>query len=106
MKPTSFLVNTARGEVVDVDALVAAVRAERLAGAAVDVLPTEPPPPDHPVLREPRILVTPHVAWASAEAAVDVRRRGAEDVARVLRGERPRTPVNELDPVPADGARP
>jgi D-3-phosphoglycerate dehydrogenase len=106
MKPTAFLVNTARGEVVDVDALLAAVQRGQLAGAAVDVLPTEPLPTDHPLLHEPRILVTPHVAWASEEAAVDVRRRAAEDVARVLRGERPRTPVNEVEPLAAVGAEP
>jgi D-3-phosphoglycerate dehydrogenase / 2-oxoglutarate reductase len=98
MKPTAYLVNTARGEVVDISALVAAVRAGRLAGAGLDVLPTEPPDPKDPVLHEPRILVTPHVAWASEESKVDVRRRGAEDVLRVLRGERPRNPVNELNP--------
>lgn len=101
MKPTAYLINTARGEVVDVPALVAAVRAGRLAGAGLDVLPTEPPDPDDPVLREPRILLTPHIAWASEESKVDVRRRAAEDVARVLRGERPRTPVNEPAPVGA-----
>lgn len=98
MKPTAYLINTARGEVVDIPALVAAVRSGRLAGAGIDVLPTEPPDPNEPVLHEPRILVTPHVAWASEESKVDVRRRGAEDVLRVLRGARPRNPVNELDP--------
>lgn len=94
MKPTAYLINTARGEVVDLPALVAAVQTGRLAGAGLDVLSTEPPHPDDPVLREPRILLTPHVAWASEESKLDVRRRAAEDVARVLRGERPRTPVN------------
>lgn len=97
MKPTAYLINTARGEVIDIPALVAAVRAGKLAGAGLDVLPTEPPDTDDPVLHEPGILVTPHVAWASEESKVDVRRRAAADVARVLRGERPRNPVN--DPV-------
>jgi D-3-phosphoglycerate dehydrogenase len=99
MKPSAYLVNTARGEVVDVEALVAAVKSGRLAGAGIDVLPVEPPPPDAPILHEPRIIVTPHMAWASAQAAVDVRQRGAEDVVRVLRGERPRCPVNDIDGV-------
>ncbi len=96
MKPTAFLINTARGEIVDIDALVDAVRNGVIAGAGIDVLPVEPPPPDLPILHEPRIIVTPHIAWASNEAAVDMRRRGAEDVVRVLRGERPRTPINEV----------
>ncbi len=95
MKPTAYVVNTARGEVIDIPALVAAVQSGKLAGAGIDVLPTEPPDADDPILHEPGILVTPHVAWASEQAKVDVRRRGAEDVLRVLRGERPRYPVNE-----------
>lgn len=96
MKPTAFLVNTARGEVVDVPALVEAVRTGVIAGAALDVLPTEPPDPADPLLHEPRIIVTPHIAWASGEAAVDVRVRGSEDVLRALKGERPVYNCNEL----------
>ena len=96
MKPTAFLINTARGEVVDVDALVTAVRAGMIAGAGIDVLPTEPPPPDSPILHEEGILVTPHVAWASIESGHDARLRGAEDVIRVLRGEAPRYPANTV----------
>lgn len=96
MKPTAFLVNTARGAVVDVDALIEAVRNGTVAGAGIDVLPEEPPPADHPILFEERIIVTPHIAWASAEAGRDARVRGAEDVAHVLRGERPKYPFNEV----------
>ena len=96
MKPSAYLVNTSRGEVVDVPALVEAVRGNRIAGAAVDVLPVEPPARDDPILREERIIVTPHIAWASSEAARDVRVRGAEDVVRVLRGEPPRYACNEI----------
>lgn len=62
MKPTAFLVNTARGAVVDVDALVEAIRNETIAGAGIDVLPEEPPAADHPILFEERIIVTPHIA--------------------------------------------
>jgi D-3-phosphoglycerate dehydrogenase len=106
MKPTAFLINTARGEVVDIDALVDAVRAGTIAGAGIDVLPFEPPPPDHPILHEEGILVTPHIAWASQEAGRDVKIRGAEDVVRVLRGEPPKYPANQVtprpDPVPPD----
>ena len=100
MKPTAFLINTARGEVVDIDALVDAVRTGTIAGAGIDVLPSEPPPPDHPILHEESILVTPHIGWASTEAGHDVKVRGAEDVARVLRGEPPKYPANQVTPRP------
>ena len=96
MKPGAYLVNTSRGEVVDVPALVDAVRSNRIAGAAIDVLPVEPPAANDPVLSEERIIVTPHIAWASSEAARDVRVRGTEDVVRVLKGEPPRYPLNEI----------
>jgi D-3-phosphoglycerate dehydrogenase len=104
MKPTAYLVNTARGEVVDVDALVAAIRAGTIAGAGIDVLPEEPPPPDHPILHEERIIVTPHIAWASTEAGYDSKVRGTEDVLRVLRGEPPKYPLNDLGRVPVEVA--
>lgn len=68
MKPTACLINTSRGGLIDESALVEALRAGRLAGAGLDVLSTEPPPADHPLLREPRCLVTPHIAWASRAA--------------------------------------
>jgi D-3-phosphoglycerate dehydrogenase len=96
MKPTAYLINTARGPLIDEAALVAAVRAGTIAGAALDVLAVEPPRPDNPLLHEERILVTPHTAWYSEEAKLDVRRRGAEEVVRVLRNDLPRTPVNHI----------
>jgi D-3-phosphoglycerate dehydrogenase len=96
MKPTAFVINTARGGLVDEEALLNAVQSGQLAGAALDVLTVEPPPPDHPLLREPRIMVTPHTGWYSEDASVDVRVRACEEVVRVLRGERPRCPVNEI----------
>ncbi len=96
MKPTAYLINTARGPLVDEDALIEAVRSERIAGAALDVLTVEPPAPDHPLLHDERIIVTPHYAWYSEAANHDVRVRGAEEVVRVLRGERPRNPANEV----------
>ncbi|MEA2525896.1 MAG: D-3-phosphoglycerate dehydrogenase / 2-oxoglutarate reductase [Thermomicrobiales bacterium] len=101
MKPTAYLVNTARGEVIDVDALVEAVRAGTIAGAGIDVLPEEPPAADHPILHDDRIIVTPHIGWASVEAGHDSKVRGSEDVVRVLRGERPKYPINEIERVPA-----
>ena len=94
MKPTAVLINTARGPVVDEDALVAALRAGRIGGAALDVLEREPPAPDHPLLAMPQVIFTPHVAWYSEESEAELRRRAAEHVALVLRGERPPHLVN------------
>ena len=96
MKPTAFLVNAARGGLIDENALLAAVQSGQIAGAALDVLAVEPVAADHPFLQEERILLTPHAGWYSEESKVDVRVQGAEEVARVLRGERPRAPVNQV----------
>ena len=96
MKPTAYLVNAARGALVDEDALLAAVQGGQIAGAALDVLNVEPVAADHPFLKEERILLTPHAGWYSEESKVDVRVQGAEEVVCVLRGERPRAPVNEI----------
>jgi glycerate dehydrogenase len=72
MKPSAFLINTARGALVDAGALIQALREKRLAGAAVDVLTQEPPPPEHPLIRAAKelsnLLVTPHCAWTAREA--------------------------------------
>lgn len=70
MRSDALLVNTARGGLVDSEALLAALQAGRIAGAGIDVLPEEPPPAQDPLLcwQSPRLLVTPHVAWAAREA--------------------------------------
>jgi glycerate dehydrogenase len=72
MKPTAFLINTARGALVDEEALIQALRERRLAAAALDVISREPPPPHHPVilaaLELDNLIVTPHVAWSAREA--------------------------------------
>lgn len=75
-----YLVNTARGGLVVLDDLIAALDAGELAGAALDVLPDEPPPDGHPVLRHPKVALTPHVAWYSTAAEADLRRRAAQNI--------------------------
>jgi D-3-phosphoglycerate dehydrogenase len=89
------LVNTARGSLVDVEALVAALAAGRPRFAALDVFPQEPVDPSvfEPVAD--RVLLTPHVAWYTAESEADMRRKTAEEAARLLRGEPLREPVVE-----------
>lgn len=94
MKPTALLVNTSRGAVVDEQALVAALRAGRPAGAALDVLACEPAPSGHPLLSLPNVIVTPHVAWYSEESELELRRKAVANVIAVLSGQRPPHLVN------------
>ena len=68
MKPGAFLINTARGGLVDESALAAALKDRRVAGAALDVVSTEPIASDNPLLNAPNCLLTPHMAWASLES--------------------------------------
>jgi D-3-phosphoglycerate dehydrogenase len=96
MKPTAYIVNAARGPLVDEDALLQAVRSRQIAGAGLDVLAVEPIDPNSPLLKEERILITPHAAWYSEEAKLDLRARGAEEVVRVLSGQPPRAPANDI----------
>lgn len=98
VKPTAYIINTARGGLIDHEALLAAIREGRLAGAALDVFEIEPLPPEHPLFHDERVLVTPHVAWYSEESMQDVKVRASEEVVRVLRGEMPRCPVNRVNP--------
>jgi D-3-phosphoglycerate dehydrogenase len=103
MKPTAILINTSRGPVVDERALIHALEARRLAGAALDVWEEEPPAPDHPLLKMDRVIATPHSAYFSTAAVAQVPRRCGEEVARVLTGQRPLNVVNAA--VYAPGAR-
>ena len=86
VKPGAYLVNTARGELVDQDALVDALRAGRLSGAALDVYATEPPRPDDPLLGMPQVLTVSHLAGASKDVAHRGARRIAAEVGRFVRG--------------------
>lgn len=94
MKPTAFLINTARGPLVDTDALVAALANGHLAGAALDVLPQEPPPAASALFSHSNVILTPHVAFYSEESLVELQTKATEEVVRVLSGDVPRTPAN------------
>ncbi|MFL6063248.1 MAG: C-terminal binding protein [Friedmanniella sp.] len=94
LPPGSYLVNTARGGLVDLDAVLAALEDGRLAGVGLDVLPTEPPG-NHPLLQHERALITPHMAWYSDGSEVELRRKAAENVVEWARTGRPTYPVVE-----------
>lgn len=85
MRHGSFLVNTARGQLVDIDAVVAALDSGRLAGAALDVLPDEPPNPNS-IPQHPRLIVTPHAAWFSQKAEREVVRKATSALRVALSG--------------------
>ena len=93
MKPTAYLINTARGGLVDEQALADAVRDGRIAGAGLDVLSTEPPSADNPLLTAPNCIITPHVAWATRKARERLIHEVAENIRSFAAG-RDRNVVN------------
>ncbi len=92
MKNSALLINTSRGAVVDNAALANALRGGQIAGAGIDVLESEPPPHDHPLLQDdlPGLILTPHVAWASIEARQRLMDKVADNLAAWLKG----VPIN------------
>jgi D-3-phosphoglycerate dehydrogenase / 2-oxoglutarate reductase len=93
MKTGAFLVNTARGPLVDEDALIAALDSGHLGGAALDVVTAEPLAKDSKLLGRDNVILTPHTAFYSVEALNELQTKCAADVARVLSGEPPVYPV-------------
>jgi len=93
MKRGACLINVSRGAVVETQALIDALQCGHLSGAALDVLESEPAVPRE-LLAHPGVVLTPHVAFSSDASIAELRRRAAEDVVRVLRGEAPEQPCN------------
>ena len=94
MKPTAYLINAARAPIVSEAALLRALREGWIAGAAIDVFPSEPPPPDHPLLALDNAILSPHIASFTHEGVLRMSMGCAEQVLMVLRGERPPNLVN------------
>jgi D-3-phosphoglycerate dehydrogenase len=94
MKPSAYLINTSRGELIDEPALIEALQTGHLRGAALDVFPEEPPPADHPLLKMPQVLVTPHSASHTDGAMDNMGRMALHDCLAVLGGEKPQYPVS------------
>ena len=86
MKPTALVINTARGPLVDNQALADALHAGQLGGAALDVLDVEPPPSDNPLLSAPNCVVTPHIAWYAREARARLMEVAADNLREFLAG--------------------
>ena len=95
MKPTAFLINTGRGPLVDEGALADALNQSQIAGAAVDVLSVEPPPPGNPLLNAKNLVITPHIGWATQAARARLMEIAAANLRAFLTG----SPVNVVNGV-------
>lgn len=97
IKRSAFLINAARGGIIDERALLKTLQERKIAGAALDVIDSEPPPADHPLFRLDNVIWTPHLGAVTREAS----RRGewgaAQEAVRVLEGKRPKNPVVEIE---------
>jgi D-3-phosphoglycerate dehydrogenase len=95
MKPGVIVINTARGDVINLVDLLAALETGRAGGAGLDVFDQEPLPPGHPLRDHPRVVATPHMAFLSDKSVLDLRSGVARNAAAVLRGDAPISPVNQ-----------
>ena len=96
MKAASFLINTARGELVDEQALQRALMEGRIGAAGLDVMEHEPPTSDHPLRFSERAIITPHCAWYTQRSQMELRQKACAEVIRVLRGGVPKHLVNKV----------
>ncbi len=102
MKPTSYLINVARGKVVDQPALFRALSERRIAGAGLDVLAKQPPDPDDPILKLDNVVFTPHDAAITLETGRRASILIAESILDLFHGRKPKYPVNLLNPSVAE----
>ena len=94
MKGGVYIINTARGGILDTDVLIEALNSGKIAGAALDVFDTEPPDFVHPLFGMENVILTPHVSFYSVESISDLKRSTAKNVVDVLTGRWPRSVVN------------
>ena len=100
MKPTAILINTARGGLIDQDALAAALADGTIAAAGLDVFETEPLPTDGPLAALDNVLLSNHMAWYTEESTVELATKAARNVAEVFAGRPPVYPLNRIEPPP------
>ncbi len=105
MKPTAYLINMARGPIVDQVALCQALTDKTIAGAALDVFEKEPIPADDPILKLDNVIMTPHLSSWSAESFVQLRREVVQNIVVALKGEQPRPIVNRKFLVSTNGQK-
>jgi len=105
MKPTAYLINMARGPIVDQAALYQALVDKTIAGAALDVFEQEPPPADEPLLKLDNVIGTPHISSWSAESFVQLRQDVVKNVVDILQGRNPRLIVNSKFLVSTNGQK-
>jgi len=94
MKKTAFLINTARGAIIDEAALYKALKKGLIAGAALDVMEKEPPDWENILLKLDNLIITPHISFYSEESYIELKTKAAEAVVSVLKGELPKIIVN------------
>lgn len=95
MKDSAYIINTARGGIIDELALIQAIKDKKIAGAGLDVIDTEFPGDTHPLYEFPNVIITPHSAYYSEECVEDLQKSAANEVIRVLQGEAPLSLVNK-----------
>jgi len=93
MKRGAYIVNTARGPIIDEAALAEALDSGQIAGAALDVM-TQEPPPTSPLFGRDNVIITPHTSFYSEESLIELQMKAAQEVVAVLSGRSPRNPVN------------
>jgi D-3-phosphoglycerate dehydrogenase len=94
MKRTAWIINTSRGPVIREEDLIKALDDHLIAGAALDVLAKEPPDKNHPLINRENVILTPHMASWTWDSRNDLQTKGAEEVVRALKGEKPKNLVN------------
>ena len=99
MKKGVLILNCARGEVVNTDDMVAALKSGQVGGYGMDVLDKEPPPPDHPLLKLPNVVCTPHIASRTYESVVRQATTSVKNLILAMKGEKPIAQVNPEVPV-------
>ena len=94
MKPSSYIINCARGSLIDEVELANALSEKRISGAALDVLEGEPPNPESPIFNAPNVILTPHMAGSTSECLNTIAETASRDIIRVFNGEVPRNALN------------
>ena len=100
LKDGAIVLNCARGELVDTDAMVAALKSGKLGGYGADVLDQEPPPPDHPLLTAPNVVITPHIGSRTYESVQRQAGMAVRNLIHVMKGENPLAQANDV-PIPS-----